>query len=466
MPEPTQLRREIGLLDAIAVTVGGVIGSGIFFKPWGIAQSLPGPAWVYLVWAALGVICLFGTFAYAELGCLFPEAGGQYAFLREGYGSLVAFLYGWCFCLVINTGTIAALAAIFADTWADLFGWVRQGDGDYGFRRDAVAAGMVLVLAIVNHVGVRWGAWVQTVSTVAKMLALGSILGAGFFRGPHAAVGAPTGPEPVAPGLIAGLVSACVAIFWAYEGWHQLPFSAAELKQPRRDLPRGLVWGTGIVILVYLAMNAVYFHVVPFAEMRRLTADVEVPRLVIRRIFGDAASSLLAGFLCLSVFGAANPSLLSSPRALYAMGQDGLLPRWFTQVHRRWQTPVAAIWVQTIWSIVLLFGMRTFKDLTVYVIFAALIFYAMTVGSVYVIRWRRPERERPYRCWGYPVTPALFILVALCVDAATLANASEQRNALVGLGILAGGVPVYVWIKRKRGGPALPEIPGGRPATR
>ncbi len=452
----TELRREIGPLGAIAVSVGGVIGSGIFFKPWGISQNLPNPWLVLVVWAILGVVCLFGALAYAELGCRFPEAGGQYAFLREGYGRFVAFLYGWCFLLVINTGTMAALAAIFADTLAAAIDLPKRPDGSPGLGRDAIAAAMVIVLAVINHFGVRWGALVQTLSSGAKVIALGAIIAGGFLLGHRIEVTTNLAAEPISPGFIAGLVSACIAIFWAYEGWYQLPFNAAELRQPRRDLPRGLVWGTAIVIVVYLATNAVFLHLVPFGEMRRLASDVEVPQLAIHRVFGDSASLLLALFLCLSVFGAANPCLLSSPRAMYAMGQDGVLPRWFTGIHPRWGTPVAAIWAQALWSMVLVFGLRTFRDLTVYVIFAALIFYALTVASVYVLRSREPKDARSYHCWGYPLTPALFIAVALFVDAYTLRNPDEQKNAIIGLAIIASGVPVFLLSarRRKRPGPS------------
>jgi len=450
MSGPTELRRELGVVSAVAVTVGGVIGSGIFFKPWGIAQSVPGAAWVHLLWAGLGVVCLFGALAYAELGCLFPEAGGQYAFLREGWGRFVAFLYGWCLFWVINTGTIAALAVIFADTIAAVAGFSKDASGQYGFARDAVAIAMVLVLAVVNHFGVRWGAVLQTLSTGAKLLALGAIIFGGLLVSRSSSAVAAPGPSPASQGFVVGMVSACVAIFWAYEGWYQLPFSAAELRHPQRDLPRGLVWGTVILIVVYVATNAVYLRVVPFDEMRRLTADVDVPRLTIQRVFGAGSEDLLSYFLCLSVFGAANPSLLSTPRALYAMGKDGLLPRWFSSVHPRFRTPTTAIWSQALWTIVLILGVRTFKDLTVYVVFAALLFYAMTVGSLYVIRRRLAGRESPYKCWGFPLTPAIFIAVAIFVDVYTLTNPEERRNAYIGLGIIAAGIPAYLLARRQR----------------
>ena len=446
MSEQNELRRDMGLAGAISVVAGGVIGSGIFLKPWSISRSLENPMMIHLLWAGLGIVCLFGAFAYAELGCRFPEAGGQYAFLREGWGRFIAFLYGWCFFLVINTGTVAALAAAFANTASGLAGFKTDSP-----QRDALAVGMVLVLATVNHFGVRWGSLLMTASSAAKVLALTALIVGGLFAANTSSVPAVLGDAPSSVGVLAGIVSACIGIFWAYEGWYQLPFNAAELKDPQRNLPRGLVWGTIIVIVIYVAANAVYLKVVPFDEMRRLGSEPDVPRLAIQRIFGSGAGNLLSYFLCLSIFGAANPSLLSSPRAMYAMSKDGLLPHWFMKVHPKYRTPSAAIWTQALWSVVLLMAMKKFDDLTVYVVFAALIFYALTVAAIYIVRRRNGGGEPAYRCWGYPVTPIVFILVCLFVDGYTLyGDPNERRNALIGLAIIAAGIPVYLVFGRKK----------------
>jgi len=437
MSQP-ELRRTLGLTSAIAIVVGGVIGSGIFFKPLGIAQSLPSAAWVYGVWAGLGVICLFGAFAYAELGTLFPEAGGQYAFIREGWGRFVAFLYGWVLFLVINTGTLAALAVGFAVALQTVW---PMGD----VTQAVVASGMVLLLAVVNHFGVGWGAVLQNVSTFAKVAALGAIVVGGFAFAGRAPAAAPTRPDV---DLLAGLVRAAMAIFWAYEGWYQLPFSAAELKNPHRDLPRGLIYGTLLLIVIYVLVNAAYLQVIAIDEMRTLTSDADVPHLAVERVFGAAAAGGLAFLLCLSVFGAANPGLLSTPRAFYAMAQDGLVWRGLMTVHPVWRTPTAAIWTQAVWTIGLIVVLKTFRDITDFVIFAALIFYALTVASLYVQRRRLPDWPRAYRCWGYPVTPALFIAVLLFVDWQTLLDPESRKNALIGLGIIAAGAVFYAPLQR------------------
>ncbi len=437
----TELRRSLGLTSAITVVVGGVIGSGIFLKPLDIARSLPSPGWIYGIWAALGVICLFGAFAYAELGTMFPEAGGQYAFLREGYGRFTAFLYGWCLLFVINSGTIAALAVAFASSIGSLV--PLSGAAEVG-----VAAGMIALLAGVNHFGVGWGAVVQNVSTFAKLVALGAIALGGFLF-----AGVATGPSLVTPAaerpdLLTGLVTASVAIFWAYEGWYQLPFSAAELRRPERDLPRGLIIGIVVLVITYVSVNAVYLHLVPIEEMRALSTEIEVPKRTIERTFGLAAGAWLSVLVCISVFGAANPNLLSTPRAIYAMAKDGLVPRALMRLHPVHRTPSVAIWFQATWAMLLVVVLKTFRDITEYVVFAALLFYALTVAALYVLRRREPKRPRPFRCVGYPVTPALFILVVLFVDVWTLADPEKRTNALVGLGILAAGVPVFAFIRR------------------
>jgi APA family basic amino acid/polyamine antiporter len=439
--EQPELKRSLGLTSAIAIVVGGVIGSGIFLKPYDIACSLPGPAWVFGCWIGLGVVCLFGAFAYAELGALLPEAGGQYAFLREAWGRFPAFLYGWCLFLVINTGTMAALAVAFARSLGSVVPLSEHG-------ATAVAAGMIVALALVNHFGAGAGAALQVVSTFAKLAALAAIVLGGFLAAPH-------GPPPAVasaaalPDPAAGLVVAAMAIFWAYEGWYLLPFSAAELRAPERTLPRGLILGTLVLVVTYVSVNAAYLRVVPLAEMRTLQGDIEVPRLAIERMLGGPAGNVLALLLCLSVLGAANPNLLSTPRAFYAMAQDGLLFGPLMRVHPVHRTPTVAIWSQAAWAVALVVVLERFRDITEFVIFAALLFYALTVGAVYVLRRKLAARARPYSCWGYPWTPAVFILAVLSVDVRTLMDPASRRNSLLGLAILAAGAAAY-WIARRR----------------
>jgi len=258
---------------------------------------------------------------------------------------------------------------------------------------------------------------------------------------------------------LAGFVAAFTGIFWAYEGWYQLPFNAAELKRPERDLPLGLIGGMTLLILVYVAINAIYLHVVPFDEMRSIplkdAADNDINNLeaasrTVARAFSPEAAHYLTALVAVSVFGSANPNLLSSPRAFYAMGQDGLVPAALQRVHPRWGTPTVAIWVQALCALLIVVTLRGFHDVTAYVVFAGFLFYALTVAAVYRLRRRRPDAVRSYRCSGYPWTPALFIAVAIAFVAALLLDEGERKNALYGLGIIALGVPWYFVMCRRR----------------
>lgn len=453
--ETPSLQRRLGLTSAISITVGAVIGSGIFLKPLKVAQGLPSEEWVYLLWIGLGLVCLFGAFAYAELGAMFPEAGGQYAFLREGWGRFVAFLYGWTFFWVINAGTMAALALAFAENLLPLFGVdVVAEKQDPGILL-LIACGMILVLAIVNHFGVGLGALIQNLSTFAKLAALGAIVLGGAFAAGLDVPAATTAPAAgVATTLtVAGLVSAFMAIFWAYEGWYQLPYNAAELKRPERDLPLGLVGGMLILIAVYLLVNVIYLRAVPFAEMQAMSPDTpptQVAALTVDRVLSPGLSGYLTLLIAISIFGAANPNLLSSPRAFYAMAQDGLMPRMLTKVHPRWGTPVVSIWVQAACGVLIVVGLKGFHDVTDFVVFAAFLFYAMTVAAVYRLRRSRPEAVRPYRCWGYPLTPLLFILVSIAFVVAVLEDEGNRSNALKGLAIIAAGAVAWLLLLRSR----------------
>jgi APA family basic amino acid/polyamine antiporter len=451
-----QLQRRLGAISAISITVGAVIGSGVFMKPLKVAQSMPSEWWIYVLWIGLGLVCLFGAFAYAELGAMFPEAGGQYAFLREGWGRGIAFLYGWTFFWIINSGTIAALSIAFAQNLLPLCG---VDPGASPWATTGLAVVMILLLAFVNHFGVWVGAVLQNVSTFAKVGAL-ALIGIG---GVLVATGG--GGDAVAPAAVgearteltlAGFVVAFTGIFWAYEGWYQLPFNAAELKRPARDLPLGLIGGMVVLILVYVTINAIYLHVVPFAEMRSIAPDgndLEVARRTVSRAFSPDLAHYLTALVAISVMGSANPNLLSSPRAFYAMANDGLVPRALMAVHPRWGTPTVAIWTQAVCALAIVIafsGASGFHDVTAYVVFAGFLFYALTVAAVYRLRRRRPDAVRTYRCSGYPWTPALFIAVAIAFVAALLLDEGERKNALYGLAIIAVGVPCYFVAGRRR----------------
>lgn len=440
------LQRQLGLTSAVSITVGAVIGAGIFLKPLVVAQNLPSVGWVYALWVLLGFVCLCGALAYAELGAMLPSAGGQYAFLREAWGRPAAFLYGWVFFWAINSGTLAALALAFADYLLPVVGI--QATAHHSELSSAVAAAMIVLLALANHVGVRVGAWLQNLSTFAKLGTFGLIIGGGLLFTPDSAAIQPL-TEPAAALTIRGLLAAFIGIFWAYEGWYQLPFNAAELQRPERNLPLGLIIGMIILMLVYFGMNAIYLQAVPFAEMRSLPAGAnqQVPYLTIARIFSPQMADYLSLLVALSIMGAANPNILCSTRAFYAMGEDGLAPRALNWIHPKYGTPTVAIWSQAIWAVGLVWYMQSFNDITAFVVFDSFVFYALTVAAVYKLRHARPDLPRPYRCGGYPYTPAIFILVSLGFIGALLVNPDERHHALMGMLILAAGIPYYYWLE-------------------
>ena len=449
--ESGHLQRRLGLPSAISITVGAVIGSGIFMKPLSVAQSLPSETWIFALWIGLGLVCLFGAFAYAELGAMFPEAGGQYAFLREGWGPGVGFLYGWVFFWAINSGTMAALATAFAEYLLPLLNVDKEA---HPLMIVGVASLMIFLLAVVNHFGVALGALLQNLSTFAKLGALGLIVLGGLV-----AVAGHGFPAPMTPNFaphalqVSGLLTAFTGIFWAYEGWYQLPFNAAELKRPERLLPLGLILGMLVLIVTYAAVNAIYLQMVPFAEMNQLPAgaDQQVPYLAVMRIFSPQVAAYLTLLVAISVMGAANPNLLSSSRAFYAMGRDGLVPKALNWIHPRHGTPTVAIWSQAIWAILLVLYLKKFHDITAFVVFASFLFYALTVAAVWRLRGRLPDHPRPYRCTGYPLTPALFIIVTVAFVVTLLLDPHERHNALVGLAILAAGIPFYWWQRMRSG---------------
>ncbi|HMS15429.1 MAG TPA: amino acid permease [Planctomycetota bacterium] len=430
-----QLKRLLGLRSAILLVVGSVIGSGIFLKPLQISQNLPSEGWILAAWAILGLVCLCGAFAYAELGAMFPEAGGQYAFIREAWGRFPAFLYGWTLMLVINSGTLAALAVIFGKNIGVLFPSVQD-------HATWVAVAMIAFLAMVNHVGTRAGAWLQDISTLAKIAALLAIAAGAFFFTGRPEVAAEVAGHVPPSDLLTGIVVTSVALFWTYEGWHQISFSAGEMKDPGKNLPRGLILGMLLLIAIYTIVNAAYLAVIPLEEMRGLSADVEVPKLTIERFLGAGSGFVVVALISLSVLGCSNPNLLSTPRAFYAMALDGQLPRSLLHIHPKYHTPTVAIWTQAAWSMAIVILIADFHDITEFVVFASLLFYALAVAGVYKLRKQRPDLARPYRCFLYPVTPAIFIAVVLFVDIRLLMQPEERTNALYGLAIIAVGAAV------------------------
>ncbi|MDP2956591.1 MAG: amino acid permease [Longimicrobiales bacterium] len=435
---PTSLPRVLGLWDIIAIVVGGVIGSGIFIVPAAIATELPSPLLFLGVWVVGGVLSLFGALAFAELAAMYPHAGGAYVYLREAYGSLTAFLFGWTIFLVVDSGSIATLAVAFSTKFLPYFVTLPP------LGSKLVAAAVIVLLVAVNYVGVRAGANVQNVLTIIKFGALVGVCAAValFAEGSWSHFVAPA-PEPPSWSLAGSFGVALVAVLWAYKGWEGASYSSGETRNPARNLPLGFLLGTLAIIGIYLATNLAYLYVLPtgdIATSERIASDA------MSLAIGPIGASLITLIILFSIAGAVNQILLTSPRIYFAMAKDGLFLRTMADVHPRFRTPHHAIVGMGIWALVLSLS-GTFEQLFTYVVFGQWLFFGLTAGAVFVLRRKRPDLPRPYRATGYPFTPALFIVSALLISLSTLVN--ETGNALAGLAIIALGLPAYFYWKRK-----------------
>jgi APA family basic amino acid/polyamine antiporter len=444
---PPQLLRALGWWEATAIVMGIMIGTGIFIVPAEITRSMGSRDAALSVWAVTGTLSLFGALSFAELAAMMPHAGGQYVFLREAYGPLTGYLCGWSFFIAAQTGGISVLAvgfAEYANEFLPLTPWEQKG----------VAAASIVVFTAINYVGVREGGFVQSILTGVKVGAIAAIILLGYVL----VRGLPGGPaalaEPTGHRFVASFGVAMVGAFWAYEGWNACTFAAGEVQRPERNMPLALILGTVAVIAIYLAMNLVYYHVLPMdqvAHSSRVGADAAV------RIFGRTGAYLVSLLIIISTLGSLNGSILAAPRVYYAMAKDGLFFRWCARVHPRFHTPHLALLVQGGWAIALV-AAGTYEQLFTYVIFAAFVFYALTALAVVVLRRKRPHAPRPYRVFWYPYVPIIFVLGSACF----LVNTLIEKPVEAGCGavMLAAGFLVYGFWKR----PAAPGLnPGASP---
>lgn len=433
-----ELPRVLGFGTVVAILVGTVIGSGIFVVPAEISGLLKSPLVILAVWVVGGILSFLGALCLAELGAAFPQAGGMYVYLRETYGRLVGFLFGWALFLVIDSGSIAALAMAFSSKYLPYF----VPMSPVGVK--VVALVFVAVLMSVNYVGVRYGAMLQNVLTFIKFGAILAVVGVVFlFAEGNTAHFTSPAPQPVTIGLLSAFGFAAVRTLWAYKGWETTTFSAGEMKNPTRDLPLGLLAGMLLVIALYLGTNLAYLYVFPadvIAKSSRVAADA------VKLVIGPVGGSIIALVILCSITGAANGNFLTTTRVFYAMARDGLFFKPLAAVHPRFLTPHVSIVATGVWSAVLTLS-GTFEQLAGYVIFGQLIFFALSAAAVIILRRRRPELRRPYRTLGYPVTPILFIAGALLLSANLFVI--QPVNSLAGLGIILLGVPAYLYWTKK-----------------
>lgn len=428
-----RLPRRLGVWSAAAILVGSTIGSGIFRVPSTVAGDVQTVGAISLLWILGGLIALFGALTIAELAVLFPRSGGIYVFLREAYGPLPAFLFGWTELLVIRPSALGAIAMLFAEYVQE---FVAMSEG--GVR--LVAAGVILLLAAANIRSVAWGAAVQNVSTAAKVLALSGLAVLAFALGDGSTGALATGDPSLSPLSWGGFGVALIAVMWAYDGWADLTFIAGEVRDPARVLPRALLGGTLTIVAIYLVVNAAYLFVLSVPEM---TDRPLVAADAARKIFGDAGAAIVAAMVVTSAFGALNGATMTGPRIFFAMAEDRLFFQPIASVHSRYRTPWAAILLAALLGVGYV-SIRTFEQLADAFILGIWPFYALAVGAVFLLRRRRPDLPRSYRTVGYPWVPIVFLGASLLM----LGNAVVESPAstLTGFGIILAGVPVfYLW---------------------
>jgi APA family basic amino acid/polyamine antiporter len=424
------------MLDCVLLVVGAIIGSGIFLTPSSIARSTQTVEGILFVWVLGGLLTLCGAIAFAELGAAFPNAGGIYVFLREAYGPLTAFLYGWCLFFVIVAGSIATLATAFAIYLSYLVPVSTVAS-------KAIAVCIIALLSYMNCLGVRMGARVQNVLSLIKIASLIWIAGILFSsdKGTFEHL-----QQPAAAGNVSwsAIGIAMLAVLWTYEGWYLLTFAAGEVRNPRRNLTTGLLLGTLVVMLLYLTVNLAYLYILPVPQIAgswRIASDA------LERAIGTAGGTVVALAILISITGAINSNVLGGPRVFYAMAREGLFFRRASYVDPKYHVPSFSIVLTGIWAGILTW-IGTFERLFSYVIFVAWIFYALGAAAVIVLRWKRPDVPRPYKAWGYPWVPIMFCIIASAIVLNTVFN--DFRNSFWGLVVVLTGLPAYWFWTRKK----------------
>ena len=477
--ETKDFKRELGLLDSTMIVIGSMIGSGIFIVSADIARTVGSPGYLLLVWLITGAITITAALSYGELAGMLPHAGGQYVYLREAYNPLVGFLYGWTLFLVIQTGTIAAVAVAFAKYTAVLIPWFSENNiliSLFGLKISAaqvLAILSVVVLTSSNIRGVRTAKIVQNIFTFSKVVALFGLILLAFFIGKNAAAiganfsnfwnaswthisnGKIISVESLSGSmLLAAIGVAMVGSLFSSDAWNNITFTAAEVKNPKRNIPLSLFLGTAIVTLLYIGANVAYILVLPLKGTPEGVSVVgrgiqfalsdRVATAASSMIFGAPAVVIMAVLIMISTFGCNNGLILAGARVYYAMAKDNLFFKKTGTINKN-SVPGVALVVQAIWASLLCLS-GTYGDLLDYVIFAVLIFYILTIAGIFLLRKKRPDAERPYKAWGYPVVPALYILAASAISIDLLIF--KPMYSWPGMIIVLLGIPVYFIWKR------------------
>lgn len=465
----------LGFYTTLAVVVGAVIGSGIFKKPAIMAQVTGSPELMLFVWVLAGVLTLFGALSNAEVASMIPETGGQYVYFEKMYGKFIAYMYGWALLAVIQTGSIASIAYVFAEYSQEFSVFIlphfsKEIEQSITFTIPfigkfyplanigvkAITIGVILFLSFINYLGVRFGGQISLVFTIAKVLAILILIAFGFAFSNGSLSNLSTDASTFSSNgklIFAGIIGAMSAAFWSYDGWNNITYIAGEVKNPRKNIPKSLIIGTFIIIAVYLLINIAFLYVIPIEQMAgssRIAADVA------NIAMGPIGAMFVAAAVMVSTFGTTNGTIMVSSRVYYAMSQKGLFFSKIGKSHDKFFTPGNALILQAVWSSVLVMS-GTFDQLTDMLIFVSWIFYAAGAYGVFILRKKMPNAERPYKVWGYPYVPAIFVAVATIYVFATLYTdigsyingESEIIRSVFGLFLLSLGIPFYLYFNKK-----------------
>jgi len=461
-----EFAKALSLLDATMIVMGSMIGSGIFIAPSLMAGYMPIPQFLLLLWLVGGLLTAFGAMAYGELSAMMPKAGGQYVFLREAYSPLWGFLYGWTLFFVIETGFIAAVAIAFAKYLGILIPSLSEENIILSFNfigfnytlntAQLIGIAIISFLTFINCFGVVLGALVQNIFTISKIAAIGALvliaflIGEGSLNNYYANFSLkdfhPIRSDILSMGFLAAFAVAMSKALFAYDAWYSVTFTAEEVKEPAKNLPRSLIFGTLGVMLVYLVANMCYLYILPIDKMA-IVADNRVAAEVAKIVLGNAGAILISLAILISTFGCNNGLILSGARVYYAMAKDGLFFKSAGQLHSKYRTPTIALIIQGIWAIILTLS-GTYNALLTYTAFASLLFNAMTVIGLFILRSKFADVPRPYRCNGYPVIPLLYILVAIFFIIYIIIG--DPKSSIAGLLIIFAGVPAYFLWKRNK----------------
>jgi APA family basic amino acid/polyamine antiporter len=472
MPATPTVRHTIGFWAATCVVTGSIIGSGIFMKPATMAAQLGWPVWLALVWVIAGLFSLFGALIFAEIGAMLPQTGGIYVYFRFMFGDFVAFLYGWAAFAVINSASVSAISFVCAQ-YADYFlhlprlpaaaeqSWIIHIPylGNlYPLQQlgvKALAILLVLGLTFLNYLSLKASSALQVLSTLVKVAVIAILVAGIFFSGQGSAahfIGRGANAKE-GQSLLGGIVAALTGAFMAYDGWINVTFIAGEIKSPQRTIPRSLVTGLFICIAVYLLVNQAYLYALPIDAMagsQLVAADAIAVAL------GGTGSAIVAALIVICTFGAVNGNTMAISRVTYAMGNDGLFFPWTGRTHPRFHTPGNALWLHGIWSSILIFS-GSFDMLADMFTFVAWVAYLLGAVGLFILRRKLPDHPRPYKAWGYPLVPLLFIAFAAFYVVSTIwndislyaAGKTPVINSLLGLLITALGIPLYVYFRKK-----------------